>query len=100
MVLLLKTNFSHIIFIYLYIWVFLIKVIFVCRYLLTHQHDVEVNSIIERVRIHLIPSINPDMIADVPDPIDQEKCISNIDTKNINGVELDREFIINGNLSF
>ena len=70
---------------------------FTCSYLLSHYaHDAEVNSILERVRIHLIPSLNPDVVTTVPSAESMQAKTTKFDTKTVNGVELDYDFHVLG----
>lgn len=68
------------------------------RYLLSHYgHDATVDKILQNVHVHLVPTINPDSIAEVPSVKKKvDKCDSQINTKNIHNVELDSCFAEKG----
>lgn len=68
------------------------------RYLLSHYgHDATVDKILQRVHVHLVPTLNPDSIAEPPSAKTKvDKCDSQINTKNANGIELDSSFAESG----
>ena len=68
------------------------------RYLLSHYgHDATVDRILQNVRVHLVPTLNPDSIAEIPSGRKKvDKCDSQINTKNAHNIELDSCFAENG----
>ena len=62
-----------------------------------YGHDATVDKILQNVRVHLVPTLNPDSIAELPSPKSKgNKCDLKIDTKNANGIELDSSFAEKG----
>lgn len=68
------------------------------RYLLSHYgQDATVDKILQRMRVHLVPTLNPDSIAELPTAKTKvDKCDPQINTKNSNGIELDSSFTESG----
>ncbi|CAL4060287.1 unnamed protein product, partial [Meganyctiphanes norvegica] len=61
-------------------------------YLLSrYDRDAIVNNILEEAVVHLVPTLNPDATAQLPDL--EKKCNGYIDTKNANGISLDEDFV-------
>lgn len=56
--------------------------------------DATVDKILRGVRVHLVPTLNPDSTAELPSP--EIKCDSEINTKNAKGIELDSSFTKRG----
>lgn len=52
--------------------------------------DATVDKILRSVRVHLVPTLNPDSTAELP--LAKTKCDSQINTKNARGMELDSSF--------
>ncbi|KAK8398384.1 hypothetical protein O3P69_003938 [Scylla paramamosain] len=67
------------------------------KYLLSHYgHDATVDKILQNVHVHLVPTLNPDSIAEVPSAKKKaDTCDSQINTKNTHNVELDSCFAEN-----
>merc|ERR1739838_534387 len=61
-------------------------------YLLSrYGHDALVDNILDGAVVHLVPTLNPDATAHLPNS-KNKKCNATIDTKNANGVSLDEDF--------
>ncbi|KAK7026825.1 hypothetical protein SK128_005653, partial [Halocaridina rubra] len=69
------------------------------QYLLSrYSHDAFIDRILKNIVLHIVPTLNPDSTADVPKDTEiVPGCKSAFNTKNQNGVELDRNFKENEN---
>lgn len=70
------------------------------RYLLSRfGQDAAVNKILKNVNVHLVPTLNTDVTANVPKLAKKgSKCVTEINTKNGKGIDLDSSFIVKGKL--